>query len=278
MWQGPVAAVFLFLFLWLPVGSNAGELPRLPCDGLSPWPTYSEPGSIPNLQVVHGDASNVGWVPPECTGWKTPGFKLLLSLTAGFRFDGSGEDLLARFGAISTSRGIRYWSVADKDWKTLVTDAAALEGPDMNRRRPDFSVSEMTERKVLYFLQKDNRSTEPVIYGLQVLERAPNRLVISVENYTPVHMWLVTLFPPHEIQFLYILDAQGRGSWGLFSMLRTGLGASYLSSGHDISYVSRAVAFYRHFASILTDANPPVVWSPPEGPTSGFQASRDLQQ
>ena len=274
MWLASMAFLLISLF---PIQSNAEVLPRLPCDGASPRPIYSDPGSLPNLLLVHGDASNAGWVPPECTGWKTPGFKLLLSLAAGFRFDGNGEDLLARFGAISTSRGIRYWSVADKDWKILVTDAAALEGPDMNRRRPDFSVSEMAEGKVLYFLQKDNRSSEPVIYGLQVLERAPNRLVISVENYTPVHMWLVTLFPPREIQFLYILDAQGRGRWGLFSMIRSGLGASYLSFGHDISYVSRAVAFYRHFASIPTDTNPPVVWSPPEEPANHFQASRDLQ-
>src|SRR5262249_37762009 len=140
-----------------------------------------------------------------------------------------------------------------------------------------FTLSEMTAGKVLYFLQKDNRSTEPVIYSLKVLERGPNRLVIAVENDTPVQMWLVTLFPPHEIQFLYILDAQGHGNWGLFGLLRTGLGASYMSTGRDASYVSRFVAFYRHFAAIQTDQNPPIVWSSPEEQASRFEASRNLQ-
>ena len=49
------------------------------------------------------------------------------------------------------------------------------------------------------------------------------------------------------------------GVWGLYSLLRTGRGASSLSSGHQASYVSRAVAFYRQIAGIPTNQNPPVV-------------------
>src|SRR5215831_17527508 len=91
--QGPVAALFLITFLW-PVGSTAQGLPRLPCYGLSPRPAYAEPGAIPNLQLVHGDETNAGWMPPACTGWKAPGFMLLLTLTADFQFEGTGDDLL----------------------------------------------------------------------------------------------------------------------------------------------------------------------------------------
>jgi hypothetical protein len=150
MGRGPVALTLLFLW---PIGSTAQELPRLPCDGVPPSPTYSEAGApLPNLQVV--DVSDVNWIPPNCTGWKTPGFNMLLALAAGFRFEGNSDDLLARFGAISTSKGIRYWSVAEKSWQTLITDASALDGPDMNRRRPDFSTSELAEGKVLYSYRK----------------------------------------------------------------------------------------------------------------------------
>jgi len=277
MYRSPLAAVSLLLLLW-PWGSNAEDLPQLPCDGLPPRPVYSAPGSFPNLQIAHGGVATDGVLFPKCTGWKSPGFKLLMALSAGFRFDGTGDDLLARFAAVSNAKGIRYWSVSDREWETLVIDAAALNGPDVNRRRPDFDVSEITEGKVLYFLEQDNRSPEPVIYGMEVLERGPNRLVIAVENYTPLRMWLMTLFPPHQLQFLHILDARGYGIWGLFTLVRTGLGARALSSGHDASYVSRAVAFYRHFALIPTDQNPPVIWSSPEATTNRAQANRDAQQ
>ena len=208
---------------------------------------------------------------------ETPGFKVLLALAAGFRFEGSGDELLARFGAISGFKGIRYWSALDDSSETLISDASALDGLGMDSRRPDFGVNEMGKGKVLYFLQQDNRSSEPVIYGLQVLERSASRLVIAVENYTPVRMWLMTLFPPHELQFLHILDARDRGTWGFYSVVRVGLGSSDMSTGHDASYVSRAVAFYRHFSSIPTDQNPPVIWSSPETTTSRSQANRDVQ-
>jgi hypothetical protein len=49
------------------------------------------------------------------------------------------------------------------------------------------------------------------------------------------------------------------GVWGLYSLLRTGRGASSLTSGDQASYVSRVVAFYRHLAGIPTDQSPPVV-------------------
>ena len=276
MWQSVVAAVLIALAP-SPAWSSGGNVPRLPCNGLSPLPTYAQLGSLPNLQVTHSDALNANWVPPACTGWKTSGFKLLISLAAQFRFEGTSDELLARFAAVSSARGIRYWSVGDKDWETLVTDAAALAGPDTNLRRADFSVSELGSGKVLYFSQQDNRSSEPVIYGFNVLERSPTRLVIAVENYTPVNMWLMTLFPAHELQSLYILDNQGSGNWGVFSVIRAGAGASYLSMGHDASYVSRAIAYYRHFAAIQTDMNPPVIWSAPEEQASRLEASKSSQ-
>jgi hypothetical protein len=275
MRRGPVA--WTLLFLLSPMELTAQDLPRLPCDDAPPWPTYSEAGApLPNLQVV--DVSDVNWIPPNCTGWKTPGFSMLLALAAGFRFEGNGDELLARFGAISTSKGIRYWSVSKKSWQTLITDASALDGPDINRRRPNFSTSELAEGKVLYFLQKDIRMSEPVIYGLQVLKKEQSRLIIAVENYTPVRSWLVTLFPPHQLQFLHVLDARGVGSWGLFSLLRVGPDASHLSAGHDASYVSRAVAFYRHFAAIPTDTAPPVIWPSPEGEINRIEATGNPQQ
>jgi hypothetical protein len=86
------------------------------------------------------------------------------------------------------------------------------------------------------------------------------------------------VFPPHQLQFLHVLDARGVGSWGLFSLLRVGPDASHLSSGHEASYVSRAVAFYRLFAAIPTAKDPPVIWSSPEGEINRLEAARNPQE
>jgi hypothetical protein len=184
---------------------------------------------------------------------------MLVALSASFRFAGDGEDLLARFGAVSALRGIQYWAASDRAWRVLITDAAALEGPSINRRRSDFARAEMKSDKDLYFLQDDSSSSGPVVYRLRVLEVHPTRLVVEFENVSSVRRFLFTLFHPGDLQFVYILETYSPGLWGLYSLLRIGRGASSLTSGHQASYVSRAVAFYRYLAGIPTDQNPPVV-------------------
>jgi uncharacterized protein DUF6675 len=252
------AGLVLLVLLW-PVGLRAQDMPVPPC-GAPAQPAFPDPGAPPNLQVWKDRASNAAWVPPSCTGWTEPGFRMLVALAASFRFDGDGKDLLGRLGAISALRGIQYWSASDQSWRVLITDAAALEGPSIKHRRPDFAATEMGIRKVVYFLQDDSRSSGPVVYRLQVLESGPARLVVQIENVSPVSTFMLTLFHPGDLQFVYFLEARLPGLWTLYSLSRTGRGASSLSSGHEASYVSRAVAFYRHIVGIPTDQNPPIVY------------------
>ena len=120
------AGLVLLGLLW-PVGLGAQDMPVPPC-GPPAQPAFPDPGAPPNLQVWNDRASNAAWVPPSCTGWTEPGFRMLVALAASFRFDGNGKDLLGRFGAVSAFRGIQYWSASDKSWRVLITDAAALEG------------------------------------------------------------------------------------------------------------------------------------------------------
>jgi hypothetical protein len=254
-----VAAVILFAFLLSPVVVGAEDLPRPPC-GTWPEPAYSDPGTPPNLRVWTEDDAKSVWLPPDCTGWTKPGFRILVALAASFQFTGTSDDLLARFGAISSAKGIRYWSASDKSWRVLITDATALAAPDLKRRRADFTIAEMAPRRFLYFLQDDNRSSGPVLYQLQVLEKGPSRLVIEVENASPLKTFMMTLFHPGDLQFLYILEGRAAGIWGIYSLTRAGPGSSWLSGGHEASYASRAVAFYRHIAGIPTDQNPPMVY------------------
>jgi hypothetical protein len=72
---------------------------------------------------------------------------LVVGLTGSFRAAGGIEAILARFAAVSSFRGIRYWSVSDRRWETLISDSSALAGLDAAKRRDDFSVAELGKRQ-----------------------------------------------------------------------------------------------------------------------------------
>jgi len=163
--------------------------------------------------------------------------------------------------AVSSLRGIRYWSVTDQSWRVLVTDASVVDGTNLDRRRSDLTADELQQRKTMYFLQQDIRSSGPVIYRLRLLESAPARLVLELENISPMRIFVLTLFNPEDLQFIYFLQLRSPGLWELYSLLRTRQSSSSWSSGHEVSYVNRAVAYYRHLVGIPTDQNSPTVRS-----------------
>jgi hypothetical protein len=241
-----------------PIEVNAMDSPQPPC-GDQVRPPYSGPNEPPNIQVWN--SSTKDWVPPSCTGWTDQGYRMLIALAATFRFNGSAKDLLGRFGAVSSLRGIRYWSVTDQSWRVLVTDASVVDGTNLDQRRSDLTADELQQRKTMYFLQQDIRSSGPVIYRLRLLESAPARLVLELENISPMRIFVLTLFNPEDLQFIYFLQLRSAGLWELYSLLRTRQSSSSWSSGHEVSYVNRAVAYYRHLVGIPTDQNPPTVRS-----------------
>jgi hypothetical protein len=75
---------------------------------------------------------------------------VLVALAARFSYGGSSDALLAHFGAISTLKGLRYWSVTEGGRRTLITSATAE----------------------LYFAQGDNRAAGDVVYRMRVGEVA----------------------------------------------------------------------------------------------------------
>ena len=116
-----------------------------------------------------------------------------MALAGKFRFEGSADDLLTRMGAVSALRGIRYWSVSDNEWRTLIEHASALEGPDLSRRRPDFVAAELKKARIVYFAHDDNRTAGEIIYRLEIRELASDRLVVATENVSPVRQFILTL-------------------------------------------------------------------------------------
>lgn len=234
--------------------AQPADEPRPPCEGAAPVPAYAAPDAPPAV----GTWTDPAWTPPACLGWLPGKSKLIVALAGSFRHAGGTRTLLARFGAISGMRGLRYWSVTDKAWRELITDSAALTGSESHSRRPDFSPEELKAGAIVYFEQKEGRSSGPVVYRLRVLEAGSARIVIATENVTPGQAFLVTLFPSGSLRATYLLERRGPDVWTFYGISSTTTEASALASVSAPSYINRAAALYGHFAGIPAERNPPL--------------------
>ena len=214
------------------------------------------PSDPPIVTFWNQSAPARNWKPPACTGWNTEGFSTLVATAGRFRGPSGVDDMLRRIGAVSQLTGVRYWSTTHQQWQTLIVEAHALSAPQGNLRRNDFSPDEMKAGGVLYYQQLDNLSGK-AIYRMHIAEASENRIVFDVENVSTIRYALLTLFHPAELQTIYFLDREGENTWRYYNLLRTGQNASSLTTGKPASSINRAVAFFRHFAGIPTDAEPP---------------------
>ena len=196
-----------------------------------------------------------GWAPPACLGWGAAAPTLLVAITGRLHEAGGATALLARFGAISRLGGMRYWSVTDQTWQTLIVDAFAVTDPGGQSRRGDFRPDEMAAGVSLYAAERDGRAADAVIYRMQVIERSADRVVVSVMNASPVRAFKVTLFAPGALRTTYFLDRLGPNEWGFYGLW--GVTTGLLTGGHAASSINRAMALYRHFAGIPDDQEPP---------------------
>jgi len=195
-----------------------------------------------------------GWAPPACSGWTEPGFRSLVAVTGAFRLPGGVPAVLARLGAVSDTVGVRYWSVTKKKWEPLITAAHAADA--LGRARADFSPSELTPGAALPYSQTDT-GAGTVAYRMRVMEAGPSRVVLTTENTTTIRTMLLPLFSPGELQTLTVITRQSGDAWAYSSLTRTSPRASRLTDGHEASAMNRAVAMFRHIASVPTDQDPP---------------------
>ncbi len=231
------------------------EVPRLPC-GAEPFPAFGAVGAQPNVRAWSGAAARE-WQPPACIGWSPKNSDMLVGVAGSFRHDGDIDALLARIGAISSKKGVRYWSTTEKEWKPLVTEAFALTSADPAQPRADFAAPDFIKGKNLHYAQSDNRSTGKTVYRERVLALDRERVVLVSENVTPLKMAIVTLFDPGDIQAAYVIERRGQGVWSFYSVTRTRMASTLLPTGGEASYINRAVAFYRLVAGVPTDQEPP---------------------
>jgi hypothetical protein len=205
-------------------------------------PAYAAASDAPNVQTW----SDAQWSMPACLPWPHARARLVVAVAGSLLHNGDSASLVARFGAISTMRGIRYWSVTESAWRILITDAFALDGPSPLQRRADFKAEEIEKGGDLYFAEQDNRSGL-VSYRMRAVEVHANRVVIVTENITAVRAFGFTLFPPGSLRAAYFVQRLNSDTWGFYGLSVTGEGASALSGLSEASYVNRATALYRHF-------------------------------
>ena len=254
---GPPLVMFVFsAALFSAPAADAADGPIAPCapDAVSSIPAFGDP---PNARNWHPRDIATTWSAPACMTWAAQPFTVLTALAGSFKFDGTANDLLRRFGAISAWRGIQYWSVTDGRWDILIADATALDGTDPRSRRADFTLSELKPGAPLYFAQQDNRSSGAVVYRMSVDAIRPDRLVITAENISPVSVFIFTIFDVGDLKSTYIFQRLSPTLWGYYSLSGAREGAALLIS-HDGSYLNRALAIYRHLAGIPGNQEPPL--------------------
>jgi hypothetical protein len=227
-----------------------------PCDEIAPQPAYGMVDEAPAVQVWTDGRLVIPPTEIPCIGWSAASFRTLVAVAGSFRSSDDSAGLLARFGTISGLLTIRYWSVTDHAWLPLVTAATALTAQVSGQSRGDFTAVEVGSGRDLFLSQRDNRASTDVVYRMRVRESAGDRFIVETENLTPVRWWGLTLFSPADIQAVYFLQERTAGVWSYYSLTKIG-GGSWLTSGHEMSYVNRAVALYRHLAGIPTDLEPP---------------------
>ena len=251
-----VGTLLVVLSLVRPADARSETGPIAPCgsDELTPYPPFADSptarnwrvGEIPTMQAA-----------VACIGWDEQRVSVLTALASRFRINGGVDEILARFAAQSAWRGIRYWSVSDHRWATLITDATALDSTNHQQRRADFTLQELKSGTDLYFLQEDNRSSDAVIYRMRVMAIGPNRLVVTIENVSAVSLLIFTLFDPGDLQSTYFFVKLGPTDWGYYSLSGVREGNMVIGN-YESSYLNRAAAIYRHLVGIPGDQEPPM--------------------
>ena len=223
--------------------------PRLPCSGQSPLPAFAMEPRAPNVRVWSGWAWGA-----DCLAWPPERFKFIIAVGGTFAHAEDSSKLLARLGAISGMRGLRYWSVTDSDWRVLVKDAWATDGPDALQRRADFRADEMTAGSDRYFVEEDNRSSDPITYRMRVLDASPDRVAVELQNLTPVRYFGFVMLPPGSLRAAYFMQRLDSETWGFYEIFASGEQASALVELGKASYTNRARALYAHFTGTSAEA------------------------
>ena len=238
--------VFLLAALLLTpaVAAEAGG-PRPPCGGAVD-PPYAPPSAAPNVAAWReSDLAWPNWQPDRCLGWAGRS-RVAAAIAGEFSAAGGLDELLRRLGGFSHYSAIRYWSPSRHDWEPLVREAGLLPGGTLSNALRDLPPEGFGAGRTFDYFEVDaaGRST----YRMTVRERTPDRLVLAIENTSPIRVALISMFDPHALQSVLFLDRRDGNLWQYYQAIRGAEGTSMLALGSTASYVNRLTAFYGYLS------------------------------
>ena len=190
-----------------------------------------------------------------CFG-KSDSAAIWITVASVMRSADNRNTFIGRFGAVSQLLTAQYWSTTEQKWRPLVSSAFAIATPDSTQPRGDYSIADLVAGENRYYQVTDSRSGRGVSYRLKMLSSQPGRIVIETANVEPVKKWGLTIYPQEGLHTFYVLDERSPGVWAYYSITRV-LPKTFLAEGHEKSYINRAVALYRHYVRLPTNAEPP---------------------
>lgn len=211
------------------------------------------PADKPPLVQCWVDGGTQDGPQPDCSPLRLQDHVLLVRLTASYVAPGGIDDQLARVGAVSTLKGMPYWSFTDRQRQPLIREAYAIDAPATARPRPDFTVAELRRGQDLFFVHSDNRSSALVPFVMRVTQQAPDSFALRVENIGDVKFMGFTVLAPREIQWGVSVEHLGGNRFGYRALL----GVRKLRMGsadkHRQSNLARVVAMFDLLSGRVTE-------------------------
>lgn len=228
-----------------PVSASPGPISA--CTAPS-WPIASLEAAPPTIGEWSSKAWPAGVIVPACLGWDTHRFNSFAAVVG--TFSGAAiEDVLRRVGAISAYSGLRYWSVTDRRLEPLITEAFAVDDAQGKVPRPDFDLPELVEGRNLFFFERDNRLSGPVLYRMQIVERNSTRLVIDIVNLSSAKAFLVNMFAPGDLRTALFISQAQDGTWSCYVLSGFHSGSfAGLFENHK-SHINRILSLYSRVAA-----------------------------
>ncbi len=228
---------------------------RPPCDG-PPHPAYAAPGGPPLIASwTEEDLNKAAWQLSPCLHWPGGRIRMAAALAAAVHAP-SLDGLLARYGALSQYKAIRFWSTMHQMWEPFVAQAGFTDGPEARYTNPDLKPEDFVAGREFYYYEIDAR-TGRTIHRLTVRQRTADRVELSTENLTPIKYSMFTVFEPGALRSATFIERRGAGEWGYYQTIGVGEGSDFIAVHSASPYMNRLTALYRYMAGMPTDGGPP---------------------
>ncbi|WP_208350624.1 DUF6675 family protein [Pseudaestuariivita rosea] len=215
-------------------------------------PAYADPGSTPRIDSWTDISLSLGGACPEILNGRA---YLVVALSSRFTHTGTLNDLAARVGQVSDLEGLKYWSVTDGAWRTLISQSHAVQSLGSRQPRSDFSAREVLSGQPLFMVQRDTRSTGPNLYSLQATAPSDHQLTVSIVNQSNIRFLVATMFERENLVSAHFFTRLRGNEWGYYSLTVV---KQNVRRGREASYINRAVSYKRFITGQQPDGTPPV--------------------